>query len=162
MVLCLRGANEQDLVKLRADTNAADDFLFDDEAYKKGDLVDFDKAWHALQFMFTGSGDESDHPLSLIPTNPERIGTDNGYGGPWLISQARVVAFNAALSELTDKQLESRYDPAAMAERDIYLADMFVEEGSEALEYIMQSIPELRALVARCADEKSGMVGIIT
>ncbi len=162
MVLCLRGANAEDLAKLRADADAADEFLFDDSAYKAGKLVDFDKAWNALQFMFTGCDAESDHPLSFFPNNPERIGTDNGYGGPWIYTPGQVAAFNASLSELSDKDLESRYDPAEMVKHDVYLSDSLVDEGPEGLEYVMQGVPALRALVERCATNGSAMVGIIT
>ena len=162
MVLCLRGASAYQMAVLRADADAADEFLFDEAAYEAGQIVDFDKAWNALHFMFTGSDAETDHPLSFFPDNPERIGTDNGYGGPWIYPASRVAAFNAALCDLTDEQLEARYDPAAMAAANVYLADVFVDEGPEALGYVMQSVPQLRALAQRCADTGSGMVGIIT
>ncbi|OYW44378.1 MAG: hypothetical protein B7Z33_11080 [Sphingomonadales bacterium 12-68-11] len=162
MVLCLRGASSEQMAALRADPDAADAFLFDDAAYEAGEIVGFDKAWNSLHFMFTGNGAESDHPLSFFPNEPEQVGTDNGYGGPWFYTPAQVAAFNAALRDLTDAELESRYDPAAMAAADVYLADLFVDEGPEALEYIMQSIPQPRALTQRCADSGSGMVGIIT
>jgi hypothetical protein len=162
MVLCLRGATPEELSALRADTDAADEFLFDDAAYEAGKIVDFDKAWNALHFMFTGCDAESDHPMSFFPNSPERIGTDNGYGGPWIYTPAQVAAFDAALRDLTDEQIESRYDPAAMAAANVYLADVFVDEGADALEYVMQSVPQLRALAQHCADTGSGMVGIIT
>ena len=162
MVLCLRGASAQELANLRADADAADEFLFDDDAYESGDLVDFDKAWNALQFMFTGADAESDHPLSFFPNNPERIGTDNGFGGPWVFAPERVAAFNAALAELSDDELKARYDPAEMVKHDVYLADSLADEGEVGLEYVMQGVPALRALVERCAASGSGMVGIIT
>jgi len=162
MVLCLRGASTEEIAALRGDADAADKFLFNDAAFDAGEIVDFDKAWNALQFMFTGSGAESDHPLSFFPNNPERVGTDNGYGGPWIYTPAQVAAFNAALLDLADEQLEARYDPAAMAAADIYLSDVFVDEGLEGLEYVMQGLPQLRALTQRCADTGAGMVGVIT
>jgi len=162
MVLCLRGASSEDLNKLREDADAADEFLFDEQAYNAGELVDFDKAWNVLQFMFTGSDAETDHPLSFFPNNPERIGTDNGYGGPWVFTPAQVTAFNAALVELSDEELEARYDPAEMAKHNVYLAESLIDDGPEGFEYVMQSVPDLRALVERCAATGSGMVGIIT
>lgn len=162
MVLCLRGASLDDLSRLRADVSAADDFLFDDNAFEAREIVDFDKAWNALQFMFTGTDAESDHPLSFFPNDPERVGSDNGYGGPWVFTPAQVDAFNSALAELTDDQLAARYNPTEMVNHDVYLADTLVDEGPEGLEYVMQSVPDLRALVARCAASGSGMVGIIT
>jgi Domain of unknown function (DUF1877) len=162
MVLFLRGVSELELDGLRADTGAADDFVYNDDAYESGEQIDFDKAWNALQFMFTNCANESDHPLSLIPLTSERIGTDGGYGAPWVFSSSRVATFNAELMALTDEQIESRYDPAEMAKHDVYLADMFVDEGAEALEYIMQGVPALRALLKRCAEGQFCMVGVIT
>jgi hypothetical protein len=162
MVLCVRGASPDYLDQLRKDTKLADDYLFDEAAYVAGELVDFDKAWNALQFLFTGSGVESDHPLSLIPENVEHIGTDNGYGFPWIFSPTRVAAFHVALDALTDDDLKARYNPAAMAAADVYLADVFVDEGEEGLEYLFQSVPAFRALLQKCAGAGWGMVGIIT
>jgi hypothetical protein len=162
MVLCLRGATADELANLRADAAAADAFLFDEGAFERRELVDFDKAWNALHFMFTGNDAETDHPLSFFPNNPERIGTDNGYGGPWVYTPDQVAAFNAALTELSDEDIESRYDPAEMVKHGVYLADSLVDEGPEGLEYVMQSVSELRTLVARCTANGSSMVGIIT
>ena len=162
MVLCLRVANEADLSKLRGDANAADEFLFDDDAYVSGELVDFDKAWNALHFMFTGNGAETDHPLSFFPNSPERIGTDNGYGGPWIYTSAQVKAFNDALVALSDEELQARYDPSEMIKHDVYLADALVDDGPEGLEYVMQSVPALRILMEKSATQGSAVVGIIT
>ena len=162
MVLCLRRADDDDLRKLRGDTEAADDFLFDDDAYASGELVDFDKAWNALHFMFTGNGAETDHPLSFFPNNAERIGTDNGYGGPWIYTPAQVNAFNGALGALSDEELKARYHPSEMVKHDVYLADALVDDGPEGLEYVMQSVPALRALMEKSASEGSAVVGIIT
>jgi hypothetical protein len=162
MVLCLRQAKDDDLSRLRSDTEAADDFLFDDEAYASGALVDFDKAWNALHFMLTGNDAETDHPLSFFPNNPERIGTDNGYGGPWIYTPAQVRAFNDALAALSDEELMARYDPSEMVKHDVYLADALIDDGPEGLEYVMQSVPALRALMEKSAAEGSSIVGIIT
>ena len=162
MVLCLRSASLEQLANLRADAAAADNFLFDDAAYKAGELVDFDKAWNALQFMFTGCDAESDHPLSFFPHNAERIGTDNGYGGPWVFTPSQVAAFHSALSMLSDQELKAKYDPATMAANDVYLADHLADEGEEGFEYVMQSVPQLRDLVKRCSELNSAMIGIIT
>ncbi len=162
MVLCLRGANADELNLLRSDVAAADDFLFDDDAYHRGEIVDFDNAWNVLQFMFTNCADESDHPLSLIPLDPERIGSDSGYGKPWILSSSRVSAFHLELQKLSDEQLKSRYDPAEMVKHDVHLARSLVNEGQEGFEYVMQSIPDLKALIQRCSDENASIVGIIT
>jgi hypothetical protein len=162
MVLCLRGASLDVVETLRADTALADNFLFDQAAYEAEELIDFDKAWHALHFLFTGTAEESSLPLSLLPDKAEQVGTDNGYGPPWILSPAQVAAFHAAFSVLTDADLAARYDPEAMAAAQVYLADSLVDEGDEGFEYVMQSVPQLRALMQRWADAGWSVVGIIT
>jgi len=162
MVVCLRGASAEDLAVLRSDPDAADGYLFSQDAYEAGDVIDFDKAWHALHFMLTGQVEETDHPLSFLLKDPERLGTDNGYGGPWILSPERTAKFHAELEKLSDEQIIERYDPAAMVAADVYLADTFADEGEEAIEYIMQGVPALRALLNRCANSGSCIIGIIT
>lgn len=152
----------EDLAGLQSDPQAADHYLFDQGAYEAGELVDFDKAWHALHFMLTGEADETDHPLSLLPKDPERIGTDNGFGGPWIFAPERIAGFHAELGKVSDDQIIQRFDPAAKLAANVYLADMFADEGEEAIDYIMQSVPALRTLVNRCANSGSGIIGIIT
>lgn len=162
MVLCLRKASAADLAMLRSDADSADDFLFAEDAQDAGEIIDFDKAWNALHFMFTGNDAETDHPLSFFPNNPERIGTDNGYGGPWVFTPTQVRAFAEALDALSDQDIEARYDPEEMVKHDVYLADSFIDEGPEALEYIMQSVPALRTMMKQAAAEGASVVGIIT
>lgn len=162
MVLCLREASDDQLELLRSDQGAADEFLFDDAAFARDEIVDFDKAWNVLHLMLCGSDIESDHPLSLLINEPERLGSDNGYGGPWIIPAQRMAQFNIELLALTDEALMARFDPKQLAKSDAYLADSLAEEGPEALEYIMQSVPSLRALAQRCADNCSAAVAIIT
>ena len=162
MVLCLRSATVEDLKTLRSDATAADAFLFDDKAYEAGELVDFDKAWNVLHFMFTGTDAESGHPLSFFPHNPERIGTDNGFGGPWIFTPAQVKAFHDALVALSDEELTKRYDPAEMAKHEVYIAESLIDDGPEGLEYVMQGVPALRVLMQKSAASESAIVGIIT
>ncbi len=162
MVLCLREASIQTLELLQSDENAANKYLFDQEAFERNEIVDFDKAWNVLHLMLCGNENESDDPLSLIIHDPERLGSDIGYGGPWVIPAERMSRFNDALMSLSDDALMARFDPAALSKSEAYLAQSLAEDGPEALEYVMQSVPALRALTQRCADNASAAVAIIT
>jgi hypothetical protein len=137
------------------------EFFFDEDVEKAGDLIDFDKAWHGLHFLLTGSAEGTDSPLSLLLDKGEPVGEDGGYGPPLLVSSADMRAFHEALSNLSDAQLQSRYDPEAMLAADLYMAEALGEEEI-GWEYLSQGIPALRRLAERCAQEGSGAIVFIS
>jgi hypothetical protein len=162
MVLVVRRTTADDLSRLRADPELVPEFAIEDEdACESGDLIDFDKAWHALHFILTGQVDDSDQALSLLRTDYEPMGEDLGYGPPQYLSPDTMRAFNQALAGLSDDDLQRRYDPAAMAAAKVYLADFFVNDEN-GWEYLSQSLPALRKLAQNCAATNSGAIVVIT
>jgi hypothetical protein len=135
-------------------------YFFNEQVEDAGDLIDFDKAWHGLHFLLTGSADETDGPLSLLGKG-QAIGEDNGYGPPMLVSAAEMRAFHEALSRLSDEELERRFDPQAMLAANVYMADALAEEDI-GWEYVSQGIPDLRRLAERCAEQNSGAIILIS
>jgi hypothetical protein len=163
MVLVLRRVDAAQIAALRANPDDAAEFTIEDEeASEAGDCIDFDKAWHALHFLFTGSADENNAPLSLLRSDGELIGDDIGYGPVRYLAPAIVARFRDALAAVSDDQLHERYDPGAMERDDVYLADMFLEEGEESWGYIIQSLPKLRVLADRCVATQAGLLAVIT
>ena len=161
MVAYLCRASADEVGAVRNNPDSVDDFIFDDA--RAGRCVDFDKAWHALHFMLTGEAGSTDHPLNLlVASDPELEGTDElGFGGYWLTEPDRVRRFSAALSEISDVDLAGRYDPAAMVAEDIYLSDVFEDEGLEALPYVLQGVAGLRRLAAEAAQGGDYIIGIL-
>jgi len=66
------------------------------------------------------------------------------------------------LADLSDDELRRRYDPAAMAAQDVYMADFLAVEGEMGWEYVMQSIPALRSLLDRSVETGSAIAIWIT
>ena len=162
MVIYLRRASPADIARLTSDAADWEDFAFE-QGDPVADLIDFDKAWHALHYMLTVAEYDTVNPLGIIAGNGEMFGTDeNGYGGFSIISPDAMAAFNTALSALSDEALAKRYDPAAMAKADIYLSDVFLDEGNEALEYVVQGLPRLRIFAASCAAAGDGALRILS
>ena len=160
MVIYLRRASPSELQKARAQPDIVQDFAFQTEDPNL--IVDFDKAWHALHHLFTGSGDATDSPLSILIDKTAEIGADeHGFGGFWIIEPARMKAFSDALSSLDDAALAAKYDPAAMDREQVYLSDVFVEEGDEALDYVMQGVPALRKFAQNCVQNGDGAIKIL-
>ncbi|MEG3147004.1 DUF1877 family protein [Sphingomonas sp. RT2P30] len=157
MVAYLRPATSEEVAALAADPDLLASFMFEGE----GGTIDFDKAWHALHFMLTGNSGRTDSPASILATDDEHLlGTDEfGLGGYWLILPQQVKAFATELAGITDDDLAGRFDPTAMVDQHVYLSDMFAEEGSDALPYIMQGIPALRELTLKAGDEDAYIVG---
>lgn len=135
------------------------DFFFEGGA--EDDLVDFDKAWGALNYMFTGETWGTDGPLAIMFYDGEEVGPDDGYGPARLIPATKMKEFSAALEKLSDAELANRYDPKAFAEAGVYSFDNYEDEGDGVLDYVMQSVPDLRRFAKKCVEtNSSALVGI--
>lgn len=163
MVIYLRRASAADVERIRANPTSLEHFVFEQGEHRI-DLIGFDKAWHALHFMLTGQAYGRDHPLGIIADETPTEGTDeNGFGGFSVIEPSRLAIFAEKLSEVTDEALAARFDPQAMLAADIYIADAFVEDDPvEAVEYILQGLPDLRQFVTSCSERGDGALRILS
>jgi Domain of unknown function (DUF1877) len=161
MILYLRRASDDDIAELRVNPTKLSDFFFHPDAQSAGDIIDFDKAWQGIHFTLTGSEDYTDDDLGILLFNGEQIGEDMGYGPGWIVPNANVVRFHQALSKISDDEIRASYSPEKMVEVDIYHADGFADDPEEGLEYLMQTIPELRAFAEKCASSNSTVIGAI-
>jgi len=155
MILYMRRASEEEISRIEADPEQTAAFFFATSAQEDGDLIDFDKAWQALHFTLCGSEYDSDSPLGAMLSPGKTVGTDLGYGKPWVITADGMRAFSQALSALSDDEIKGRFDPAAMVANDVYIADAFADEPDEGLQYLMQGIPDLRQFSNKCAETGS-------
>src|SRR5690606_12341267 len=102
---------------------------------EEGDEIDLDKSWHGMQFVLAGSGYATGGPLSfLVEEWPEIGDIVVGYGPAKAINAAAVSRFHDALHKVDAATLRAGYDPEAMLEEDIYLAEFFAERPEEGIE----------------------------
>ena len=162
MVIYLRRASVADIKVLTADPARVDAFVFE-EGDPETDLVEFDKAWHALHFILTGEAYGSGHPLGIIAGDAPKIeSAESGFGEFWVLSPDSIAEFAAALEKIDDRTLAARIDIDAMVAVDIYIADAFAEDDkAEAIEYIMQGVPALRRFAASCREAGDGALRVI-
>ncbi len=161
MVLYLRRATSDDVARLEGDAEQLMPFLFEGEDEGEA-TVDFDKAWHALHFMLCGDMGRTASPLSVMLSNDEGLkGTDAHFYGYWVVSPDEVRDFDGALSALPDRDIAARYDPGAFEAHNLYGADIFTDEGEEALPYVMRGLPTLRALMRATAEARHYIIGTI-
>jgi len=110
------------------------DFLCpDDEASEPPNLLDVDKAWHAIHFLLTGNAWGGELPLALALLGGIEIGEDEGYAPARYLTPEEVREDAAALSPLPTEKLAERYVPEALDKAEIY-PEIWVQEGAEALE----------------------------
>jgi len=62
------------------------------------------------------------------------------------------------LKEETREKLCPRYDPVAMEKSEVYPEDIWIPEGKEAFDYLMEYYEKLRAFYDRAAQSGSGVV----
>ncbi len=121
------------------------------------DSVDFDKSWHLAHYLLTGSAEPTDSPLSILVETGTRLTASEDIH---LLSPQQMLAFRDALSDISDDELHSRFDVAAMIKANVYLADAFVDDAENGWEYVAEALPGLRALADTCVDNGLGALTV--
>jgi hypothetical protein len=163
MVWVARLADDAETAAIKADPDSAYDFINPEDGYDDGAVVvDLDKEWHGAHHMLTGSAGVTDSPLSLIIGEFDEVGEDNGYGPARYVPPERLRAFHEALAALDDAALRKRYDPDSMVAEQVYLGDMYRQEGEHGCGFILERVNQLRAFAAKGAASGSGAFVVIT
>jgi len=162
MIWTARYADAPTLAKLRADPDSIGQFLVgtdvDEElldapadVHNVAIPFDLDDQWQAIHFLLTGSAEATSDPLSIIVGKFEKIGRDQGFGPAWIIPAERILAADAALSDLDDDTLRERYDPKAMVRHNVYGAKLLAEEGPGGIDFVMDDVERLRSFLSEGA-----------
>lgn len=162
MIWVSRMADDATVDALLRQGNRIYDFVNAEDGYADGSALDFDKEWHAVHFLLTGSAEASKHPLSLILGDYPVYGPDNGYGRAWLVSAERLRVFHDTLSAIGDAAIAAGYDPAGMTQQAVYLGDTIAREGEAALDYLMDHVRALRTFAAAASARSQSAFGLIT
>ena len=101
--------------------------LIDDEAFDDNpNVCDIDKTWDAISFLLTGYG-SSDLSNAKPPLSWTIFGSgvldenqDLGYGPANYLTAEQVILLNSALSNISAKDLEVKYDADKMDELGLY------------------------------------------
>jgi Domain of unknown function (DUF1877) len=117
-----------------------------------GKVLDLDKAWHGLHFLFTQTAWEGDGPASFLVRGGEDVGSDDGLRAfrPGEVQRIRVF-----LDSLTRGELQRRYNPARMTVLDIYPEGIWERPATgveSPLAYLVGSFVDLQTFVRAAAD----------
>jgi len=124
-----------------------------------GELIDLDKAWHAIHFLLTGAPGEAELPAGALVSG-EEVGEGFGLGPARLLSHADVGAFGEFLSTKPDDFVEQTLDFSAMEAARIYPA-IWGRKDAEDTEYVAMYFRTLKTFVQAAAAAKDAIVLVI-
>ena len=125
-----------------------------------GSVVNLDKAWHGLHYLFTGSPSDTKGALGQAILGGREIGKDLGYGPARVLSPEQVKNISQALNALTTEGLAAKYDPLAMQRAEVY-PTIWVREGPEGMRFLLNYLPGLQAFYKRAAEAGLSVVLIL-
>jgi len=115
---------------------------------------DLEGSWHGLHFLFTGTAWEGYEPACYLVQGGEDLGDDDFDVPPRLLRPEHVRDFNLFLGELSEDELQRRYDLKRMTELKIDSVGMW--QGATAPAgavpaLLLEAFNELRAFTGRAA-----------
>jgi Domain of unknown function (DUF1877) len=168
MVFCMRTVSDATLRGLLADPESIDALLDAEDAaagnpgQHEGQSAELDKAWHAIHYLLTGSVWEGRGPEAFLLAGGTPIGDiDVGYGPARGLTVAETREVAAALDKISAETLAGRFDGAKLDAAEIY-PEIWVRDGQDGLDYILEFYQSLRSFVGMAAQKKMGMLLFIT
>ena len=159
MVGCFAAVSPKTLGELKDCPAEIESYLYpNDGEDEPPNYLDVDKAWHGIHFMLTGSADGGEEPLSLAVLGGEAVGEDMGYGPVRVLTPEQVQAVSAAFATLGEDVFRSRFVPEEMEAAGIYPDVIWVRDGQEALDYVLENYRQLVAFYSEAAGRGDGAI----
>jgi hypothetical protein len=144
MAVCFAAVAPDMLARLCAAPDEVEGYLMpDDENDEPANSTDVDKAWHGIHYLLTGTAWEGREPFCWAIMGAADIGPDLGMGPASYLTPEQVVRLSAALDSLTTDELHARFDPQDMQDKGIYPEAIWVRDGEEALDYLLNNLAHL-------------------
>jgi len=124
-----------------------------------GTEVSVDKAWHGLHFLLCGDPWRGEPPLSHVVMGGEEVGEDQGYGPTRYVVPSEVQEVALALSDISERELEARFDAEAMNRADIYPGN-WEEEGD--VSWLLDAFRDVRQCYEEAAQKGYAMLIYVT
>jgi Domain of unknown function (DUF1877) len=144
MVVCLVALPPEKLDELKADEDLIEAFLYPDDGESEPEnSIDLDKAWHGIHYLLTGEAEGGEPPFSLAVVGGEFFGPEIGLEPPSFLTSTQVNAVASAISALSSEELRTRFNAKDMEAKDIYPDVIWVRDGAEALDYLIENYEPL-------------------
>jgi hypothetical protein len=118
--------------------------------------VSLEKSWHGLHYLLTGEVWEGTGPLGFLLGGGELLGDDEESGVRWFTPD-ETAKINAALKNITDDVLWSRFDAEVMESQEIY-PGIWDEDESDLKEEYLSYFNELKKVVQSAASAGQGLM----
>ena len=120
-----------------------------------GQAGDFEKSWHGLHYLLTGTAWEGDPPLNFLMGGGRELELEDGEPPLHTHSSADTRRIADALTRLTDEEARRRVNPAEMSRLEIY-PEIWDDAG--AVEYLIEEVRRLRDTVSGVAGRGHGLL----
>jgi hypothetical protein len=124
----------------------------------EGDLGpdgDYEKSWHGMHYLLTGTSDGGDPPLNFLMGGGRELDLEDGEAPLLTHSSAETRRIAEALTRLSDEEVRARADPAEMQRLDLYPG---VWGNAENLGYLLDDVRRLRETVSAVANRGLGLL----
>lgn len=152
---------EDDITVQRLREGESAGFLFDEE--NEENMLDIDKAWHAIHYILTGEEWEVsvDKPISQAVLGGEPVNDeDMGYGPMRLIPKELVSQIADALGEIDEAAFRERFNLKEMVENQIYPV-MYDEDESQFFTYVWENFVELKKFYKDASEKNHNVLAFI-
>ena len=157
MTASLAAVDQATLSRLKSDPGAVEDYIYpNDGDDEPPNSIDVDKAWHGIHFLLTGQAEGGQEPLALALLGGEELGDDVGYGPARFLTPQQVNAVATALVGLDEEAFRDRFDPAAMTDAQIYPDVIWLRDGKDALDYLVENYHSMVSFYREAASRGDG------
>jgi hypothetical protein len=118
-----------------------------------GPAGEFEKSWHGMHYLLTGTSDEGDPPLNFLMHGRE-LELEDGETPLVTHSSADTRRIADALTRLSDEEVRRRVNPAEMNELEIYPGRWDPED----VEHLLEDVRRLRQTVSGVARRGLGLL----
>ncbi len=157
MAACFAAIDSATSARLRSNPDEIEGYLFpDDGDGEPANYIDVDKAWHGIHYLLTGSADAGTPPLSWAILGGSEVGEDLGYGPARILTSEQVKAISDNLP--SEDVFKASYAPEAMEAAQVYPDVIWVRDGDEALDYLVENYKVLVEFYRSAASRGDGAV----
>ena len=153
---------ESELQNYLSDSSLFENLIDDDAFDENPNVCDIDKSWDVISFLLTGYEAaelaNAKTPLCWTVFGAGVLDEDQdlGYGPANYLTAEQVVLVNAALADISLKNLETNYDAHKMNELKIYPNSWGTPQ--DEMDYINNHLQSLKAFYASAAASKQAVI----
>jgi hypothetical protein len=119
-----------------------------------GPASDFEKSWHGLHYLLTGTSDEGEPPLNFLMGGGRELELEDGETPLLTHGSADTRRIADALTRLSDQEVRRRVNLAEMNELEIYPGRW----DPEGVERLLEEVRRLRETVSEVASRGLGLL----